>query len=280
MFTRLLLLAAMLCLAACAFAQPDPNAPNGGNPLPQRLGNVPMGQNSPFALEITPTGVFAIHNGVVAKYTAGLGEAAGVKELFPALPEQPKLSENPTPEERQALAKWIGIVGERTAPFGVLAKDGMLYLVIGTKFFRVNQQTLAVEANADLTPPANAARALLGRGDAPVLKLDGNVLYVLAGQEFLALAPQTGAVQSRMLLPPAMFPEVLLGNLRGLLNPNAGGGRGPNNAPGGPGGMRTPGGAAGDRGPGGQGGERTAPPPPPPANDRNGAQVDSPFTGR
>jgi hypothetical protein len=205
-------------------------------------------------LEITPDGVFVIRNGVVAKFAVGLGTAAGTKELFPALPEPPKLSEAPTPEEREAMGKWMGLLAERTAAFSVLAREKMLYLVVGTKFFRVNQQTLAVEAQADLMPAPEGLRRGVNT-EAPLLKLDGGVLYVLSGQAFIAVDAQTGAVQTRMTLPKEMFPTANIGNvMRGGNNGPGGGNR---NGGGGAGGMRGEGGGA----PAGNGRNAVAPAP-------------------
>jgi hypothetical protein len=253
---RSLLIAVMaLCLAMSVVAQPDPNqgagGPGGGRgngggmPGGRQGGGLMNADNTIF--EINVLGIFIIHNGVIAKYNANLNPV-GIKELFDPLPPQPKPADPQkiTDDERAKLREWMGIVGERQAPFSHLVKDDMLHLVIGQHYFRVNLKTLAVEAKGALTPPADpngAANPQRGQffRPAPMLKLEGGTLFVLDGQALFAVDTAKGAVTAATM-PKEMFPAIDWANM-GFGN------RGNNQ--GGPGGQNGPG---GNRQGGGQGG--------------------------
>ncbi len=256
MMQRVLVAVLALSLAACVFAQPDPNQPGGGRQGGGQGGNfqAPMtDDNTKF--EVNAYGIFVIHNGVVAKYNANLNPV-GVKELFDPLPPQPKAAnpQNVTVEERANIQAWSQLLSERQGPFAQIVKDEMLHLVIGARYFRVNMKTLGVEAKAELKTPAadaDAAANPQGRGlfmrQAPMLKLDGNTLFVLGNQSLFAVNTASGAV-TNAVMPKEMFPTVDYRALWGGFGGNGRGGNAPNN-PDGQGGNR----GGGDRG-GNQGG--------------------------
>ncbi|MHB9024246.1 MAG: hypothetical protein ACYC7E_08730 [Armatimonadota bacterium] len=240
---RLLFACAMaLSLATCLYAQPDPNnpAPDGRQRDQQRpnfqmgAGMMGGGQNT-MALEILPNGVFILRNGVLVKFETGTLKAGGTLELFGPMPPRPPMPENATDADRQTLRKWMELAVPRYAPATTLAKDGMLYIVIGTTFFRVNTATCALEAKNDLAaiPAAPAAEAVPGAaqggrnnprqnpmmGGPAMMKLENGALYVILQQELLSVDPKTGTVANRAPLPKELFQNLFEG---------MGGGRGNN----------------------------------------------------
>lgn len=282
MLQRLLVAVLALSLAACVFAQPDPQGGAAGGPGGGRQGGgmmaggpgggfnmqTPMTEDN-TKFEVNAFGIFVIHNGVVAKYNPNLNPV-GVKELFDPLPAQPQAAnpQNPTDEERANSQAWMQMLNERQGPFAELVKDEMLHLVIGGHYFRVNMKTLNVEAKAELKAPGDAEangrqqRFQLNR-QAPMLKMDGNTLYVLGNQALFAVNTVNGAV-TNAVMPKEMFPTVdyrgLMGgiwggggrNNNGANNPGGPGGNPGGNNGGGPGG--NPGGGRNGGGPGGGGG--------------------------
>ncbi|HOF89685.1 MAG TPA: hypothetical protein PLZ36_16510, partial [Armatimonadota bacterium] len=151
--------------------------------------------------------------GAIAKYSPDLRLVGGI-ELFGALPAQPQLPQQPTDADRQKLREWAQQVGERNAPFTVLAQENMLHLVIGLRYFRVNQQTMKVEADGNLAaPPAAGAaaqpqRAAPQQRTAPLLKVDKETLYVVSGRDFIAAKTADATVITRVTLPEQLFPAV------------------------------------------------------------------------
>ena len=203
------------CLALAALAQPDYNPPATGANLP-RQPRAYMGGTS--TLEVTPNGVFVLRNAVLAKFdTVGL-KTAGTLELFGALAAQPKMSETPTDQERQAMRDWYSQMSKRMGTAVILPKDDMLYIVIGSMYFRVNQKTLALETKSDLAEPNAAPQGFFGQRETPVLKMDGGTLFVTSGQDLITVNPATGAVTGRATMPKEMFPNM------GVMNPRAMGG--------------------------------------------------------
>lgn len=268
---RLPLVALALTLATCAFAQPNPGQPTQpgqpGQQPQQRTMTMPL--NGTPVLEVTPNGAFILRTGVLVKF-----DVAGLKpgqplELFGPLPAQPVMPDNPTPQDREAQAAWYAQVQSRTAPASMLAQDDILYIVIGTTFYRINQKTMALEAQnalVDAPAPGAAGAAELGRrfmlggamgtvgGQAPMLKLVGGALYILMGQDFLTVSPQTGKVLNRATLPKELFPTTDMRGMFRLMN----GQFGQNGAQ--AGGMR---GQRNQQGDGAAPPAQNAPPPPP-----------------
>lgn|GEM_PF-2241471 len=212
---RYLLLLAM-ALTISAFAQPE-LAPPFQQPLqqPNRQGRIPgAGMNIPalayqntVELAVLPEGVFVLRGGVLARFTADTLQPAGIVQLFDPLPPRPEMPQNPTQEDRTALRDWMSANLAHNAPAATLAKDGKLYLVIGSACFRVNAATMQVDMKADLGAPDNNPRPAIPDG-APQLKLEGGVLYIVLGQELLTVEPDTGKVAARVALPAEMFPAV------------------------------------------------------------------------
>lgn len=216
MLQRSLLLVSLVCVTVLAFAQPGPTQPT--EPTTPLGGNVLNGMTvANTAVEANAFGVFLIHNGVIARYSPDM-QLQDVKELFDPLPPQPQMPQTPNDADRQKVQEWLGLLRARQAPFSALADDTMLHLVIGTQYFRVNAQTLAIEAHGNLAaPPNQAATAPLRQP--PILKLAGETLYVVLGQEFLAVHVADGTVINRTQPPKAMFPAVDLMALRNVFRP-------------------------------------------------------------
>ncbi|HEY3418552.1 MAG TPA: hypothetical protein VGM23_16875 [Armatimonadota bacterium] len=243
MHRYLCIFAIVVALATCALAQPDPNTPATANQQANQgrfNGMMGGGQNN-MALEILPRGVFILHNGVLAKFDVETLKAAGNLELFGPLPPQPPMpQQNATDQDREAMRKWATLALPRTAPPATLALDDMLYIVIGTTFFRVNTATLALEAKSDLAAPAAAAPAAGGApaagnnfranqmlGSPALMKLDRGVLYVIIQQELLAVDPKTGNVTTRVQLPKELLQNInIFGGMGGFRNQGGQGGQG------------------------------------------------------
>ena len=204
----LLLLVMVLFLAVSAFAQPDPNAPAQPQRPNRQGGMMGGGMNmmpQPAELVMLPQGAFVLRGGVLAKFGAEKLQPAGTLELFGPAPARPQMPENPTQQDRAAMLEWAQQMGERTGPAAVLAQEGLLYIVVGNSFFRVNPDTMTADVKADLAAPGGNPRMRRMMGGAPVLKLEGGVLYAVLGQELLTVDPGTGKVVNRAALPPQMF---------------------------------------------------------------------------
>jgi len=212
---NLFMLMMTVCLAAAVFAQPDPNAPFQPQQPPAgrrggMMGGGMMNMNAlanqnPAEMLVLPQGLFILRSGVLAKFTAETLQPAGTLELFGALPAQPALPQNPTQQDREAMRDWMMANVARYAPAATLAQDDRLYIVAGSTFFRVNPATLQIDAKADLGE-ANIPPRMLMQAGAPQMKLENGVLYIIFGQELLAVKPDTGVVTGRAPLPAAMFP--------------------------------------------------------------------------
>jgi uncharacterized membrane protein YgcG len=137
------------------------------------------------------------------------------------------------------------------AAAAMIPKDNSLLIIIGDRFGRFNQDTLAVEAKADLTNPTPAPEAENGRPrqePAPGYALVENTLYLLRGTEMLALSITDGKILNRSALPKEL--EALQFNFFGggnRGNMGGGGNRGGGNR-GGAGGGENGGGAAAPQG--------------------------------
>lgn len=258
----------LLALGLTALAQPDPaaggNQPGGqpgqgggpggfggpgGGPGGGRMGNLLGGlAQANLVLEILPAGAFVLNNGVLAKFDPATLQAGGTLALFGPAPAAPQMTQNPTPEERNALRTWMADRAQRSAPAAVLAQDNRLYLILGTKYFCVDPETMKIDVQADLA----AAPAGDGRNAPPMtkaeLKLVDGVLYVVLAQELLTVDPATGKVAARAALPKEMFPMMDRGAFGGPGGNNPGGFGGGNRGGNNPGGGNRGGGRNGGNG--------------------------------
>ena len=181
----------------------------GGGMMP---GGMMFGQSNGALLESTSKGVFALRNGVLAKFDTKTLQLAGSVELFGPMPAapQPGLQQNGS----GAIREWHMQVAKRSAPAIMLHKDDSLIIVIGSSFFRVNEDTLVISAQSDLTAP-NAAPAAPGRmmmqpATAPAYKLEDDHLLLLEDTELISVNTQDGTVVGRTPLPDAMIPSPMM----------------------------------------------------------------------
>lgn len=272
MLRQLLIGAFTLFFAATiAFAQaaPGETQPQGAGPGPgpgrPNRGMGPGMLSQEAQMMITANGVFVLHAGVLAKFDATTLQPQGAAlELFGPLAAMPTLSEPPTDQERTAMQSWVKGFTMRLSPATMLAKGDELLIVQNNNFFRVNQQTMAVDTTKAGLLSQNAwaqtqlpVTQLLMTGK-PVLQLVDNTLYVIIGANLVTVNADTGAVLSNGTLPQEMNP---MQDMRALMSTGLlGGGNG------------MMGGGAGRRNGGGRrgGGANNAPPagenaPPPPA---------------
>jgi len=231
MMKHLVVMSMVLVLAAGAlFAQaPAPvTGPNTGSTV----------------LVNTPKGLFALRDGVLAKYDIATLKPAQELQLFGPMPAPPADFTDNT-----ARQKYFSEFQRRTAPAIMIPKDTSLLVVVSDGFARINQDTLKVEASADLTPAGGTTTAAgggMGRGfqqaAAPGFLLNGNTLYVMTGKEMLSINITDGKILARTALPQDLQPLQM--NFPGGGGPGGGrGGRGNRGGGGGaPGGAGAPGG--------------------------------------
>lgn len=204
MLMRLSCLLLLVGLALAGLAQGDPNQPTRPAPQPPAgLGNLTP-ENT--AVITNPLGVYLIHYGVVARYPADMGQPV-LRELFGVLPAQPTVSDKPTDAERAAMSDWLTQLRLRQAPQAVVYGEKMLHIIVGTRYFRVNAETLEVPASGDLAPATRPVGSVTSR-QAPQLCLLGDTLLVIVGQELVLVNTVDGKVITRMPPPAAMFPKV------------------------------------------------------------------------
>jgi hypothetical protein len=170
-------------------------------------GRVPMGgdDGGDTLMLQTNKGLFALRSGVLAKYTVNPLKQAEVLQLFGPAPEMP-----PDATDRTAMQKYATEMQRRRAPAIMLSQDNALLLIVGDGFARINQDTLEVEAVADLRPAAPAGgdgTATTGARrpePAPGYLLDKHTLYLVRNTEILALSITDGKILSRLPLPKEM----------------------------------------------------------------------------
>lgn len=207
----LFVLTLLLALSLTALTQPDPNAPpipippvapNAGG-LGGLMGGV-MGAAAQANLKLLllANGVFVLNNGVLARYDPATLKPQGALDLLDPMPEAPQLPQNPNDQDRAAMLGWFMARLQHGAEPAVLVQDNRFYIVIGTKYFCVNPDTLQIDVKSDL---ANANLQPLGLLGKPQLTLTDGVLYVAQNQELLSVDPATGKVTARVSLPKRMF---------------------------------------------------------------------------
>ena len=183
-----------------------------------------MGGGGGTNMVCTDRGLFVLRNGVLAKYDLATLKAPEVFELFGPAPAMPTDA-----TDRTAVQAYQTEMQRRLAPGLLLTHDNSLLVIVGNGFARINQDTLAVEATADLTPPA-AATAAPGTGRAPeaapAAQVQGDNLYLARTSEVLALNLKTGAIVGRAAVPEDMLPRSFGGGMGGNRGGGAGGGRG------------------------------------------------------
>jgi len=214
-----------------------------------------LGGTSAAVMVNTDKGLFALRNGVLAKYDVATLKQTGTYPLFGALPDAPKVT-----TDVKAMQDYQTDVQRRQAPAIMLVKDDMLLIVIGDAFARVNQETMKMEASADLKAPVKPADTTTAQPTQPVMRrvyepaptalVAGTTLFLMKNTELLAIAIADGKV-TRTDLPKEMQPIQMPNGWNGFRN---NGGR-PGGGMGGPGGATggTTGGAAGAAGAGGVG---------------------------
>jgi len=177
----------------------------------------------------TPNGLFALRSGVLVKFNAATLQQEQIFELFGKVPTPPAAN------DAAARQVYFADMQRRQAPALLIPRENDLLVIIGDGFARINQMTLAVEANADLAAAQPAPNAGGFRQEpAPGYVMHDNTLYLMRNREILALSITDGKILSRTALPQELQPLPQAGN-QGMRpnNPggnNAGGNRGGNNA--------------------------------------------------
>ena len=206
-YRSLLLLLLLLSAAVEVFAQHPDTSKFNTNPsrTPHNQPARPLMFDARRAsIEVTPQGVFVLYGGVLARYDANLTAPSTTVALFGPMPEQPKLSTPPLPEEREALNAWQQQRRQRQMAGALLIAGADLLIVYPDHYFRVNQQSLAIEKSTDLSggTPSNQMSI-----DPPKLKMAGNMLYLLRDGEMLAIDIANGEINGRSPLPEEMLPS-------------------------------------------------------------------------
>ena len=205
--TRLLLLASLCMLAMCGLFAQAPGPVVGAN-------------TGGSVLLSTPKALFVLRAGVLGRLNPTTLATEKVFQLFGPAPEPPAQG-----SDRAAMQKYFEELQRRNAPALLLAKDNALLIVVGDGFARLNQDTLKVEATADLRAPEEASA---GRGtrEAPGYLLQGNTLLLLRGKEMLSLSITDGKILARAPLPKELQPLQMQFNVTRGGGDNRGGGDG------------------------------------------------------
>jgi len=208
---RYLPVALFICLLPSMLAaQPAPNGGPGNPPPPDQPGGImPMGamminpRNA--AVEVTPNGLFLLAEGVLARYSPDLEQCVTLRLLGP-LPPMP-MGEGD--DARRAQQVWFRERILRSSPAVMLPSGEQLYLVFANTFFSVNQITLKME-KIPLDPPLPIGddRVLRNAALAPLLKLQGDTLYIIRQADLLAVDLKAGTILKRAGLPHEMAPPM------------------------------------------------------------------------
>ncbi|MHB9026609.1 MAG: hypothetical protein ACYC7E_20955 [Armatimonadota bacterium] len=190
---QLLVVCVVLLAAGALFAQGTDSGSKTGT-----------GESS-AQLVFTTKGLFALRSGVLVKYdVATLKPALPPFELFGKAPDPPAAN-----ADQPIQQKYRTEMMRRMAPAMMVPKDNSLLIIIGDGYARINQDTLKVEAKADLKNPTAAPEAETGRPrtePAPAYALVENTLYLLRGTEMLALSITDGKIINRSPLPKELEP--------------------------------------------------------------------------
>ena len=200
-----IVLLALALTPVMLFAQPEPGGggigpfaqPNQPN-QPLRPPQVQPIRNA--VVEVTPAGLFIIANGVLARYSADLEQVATVTLIPPA----PQMIDG---QEPQFMIRMQREQVLRNVPCSVLAAGDALYVANGATLFRVNQQTLKVEK---LPLEQAAARNDIFSYQAPAMKLQENILYLVRGTEVVTVDVKGLTVLGRADLPKDMLPQPMI----------------------------------------------------------------------
>lgn len=206
---RILLLLLSLVLSILAVsAQPDPDRAQPEQPFAAAARNQPQpremlmpsqSDERDAVVEVTPAGVFLLYHGVLARFDPQLAQPTVSLALFGPMPEQPQLQPN---MDRDAMVIWQRERMKRMMPGAMIVDGEALLIVCGDTFFRVQQRTLVVETKRDLAP--RNERDLRANRAAPLLKLNGDTLYLMRTNELLALQAKTGEAIGQVPLPKEM----------------------------------------------------------------------------
>ncbi len=151
----------------------------------------------------TPKGIFALRSGVLARIVPATLKVDKVMQIYGALPEPPGQG-----SDREAFQKYYAEVAKRNAPAILLVKDGDLLLVTGDIFARINQDTLKVEATANLkdsTETADLNQRGFRQDPAPGYLLVNTTLYLLRAKEIVSVNIADGKL-TRQPLPAQLQP--------------------------------------------------------------------------
>ena len=176
----------------------------------------------------SPHGLFVLRTGVLAKYDLQTLQEVRVFELFGPTPELPEDS-----TDRAGMQAYFAEMQRHMAPALMLPYEDSLLIIVGNGFARIDQETLKVEATADLTMPEEGEGTESGRDlswaqPAPTYLLVGETIYLTRSKEILALGVTEGEILGRAPLPEKMQSAPMSGfrGMRGGL-PGSGGDLGP-----------------------------------------------------
>ncbi len=240
---RSIFLCILALTAITAFGQPDPNAAAAqpGQPAAQpgaqqgggrqgfdiaTMAANQLGQ-AETTMVLTDAGIFLYKAGTLAKLDyLTLTEQKKVS-LFGELPAKPAAPAQPAAgaggnggfmqqAQDPATQKYMAEITKRLAPPAIISTDESLFFVIGDSFFKVNQQTMAVNLQSSLAKKADPNQpaqpnggARLGnfnigratQSGAPIAKMKDDVMIILKQDEILLVDTLTGKVSLRNTLP-------------------------------------------------------------------------------
>ena len=211
---KVLFLVLVLALAAASLGAVAQNAPGGTTTKPGGNANSNgIGAMMRGTVLYTDMGLFALRGGVLLKIDPKTMQVQGdALELFgPA----PKFPEKTYQEDPGAFTAYYAEVNQRLAPAIMLVKDRMLLVVIGTKFVRVNMDTMKIEVNRDFRNDNDTDPGPVGVSAVPLAyELHGKTLYLLRLREMVALNTDDGANVHTPL------PELMIKQLNPYQKPN------------------------------------------------------------
>ncbi len=183
---------AVILSASCLFAQ----IYMGDMPREGSVGSTQMVYSS--------HGLLVLRTGVLAKYNPQTLQEVQVFELFGPAPESPEDS-----TDRAGQQAYFAEMQRRMAPALMLTHEDSLLIIVGNGFARIDQETLKVEATADLTMPEEGEGTESGRDlswaqPAPTYLLVGQTIYLTRSNEVLALDVTEGKILGRTPLPEEM----------------------------------------------------------------------------
>jgi uncharacterized membrane protein YgcG len=220
MHTRFSLLAALLLVSALTVlaAVAPPAAPVSGPSNASGGGAI---------LLTTEKGLFVLRDGVLGKFELPTLKQVQTLEMFGNMPEPPKDWTDQKARQDYQLARQ-----RRTAPAIMIAQGTSLIVVIGDGFARLSQDTLKMEASADLRPQTpdaadnNNPYAMYRTDPTPGYLLTDTTLYLMRTTELFAITTLDGKFTRATLSKELQPLRSSFGNQGGA----QGGGRGGNGA--------------------------------------------------